>query len=111
MRNDGRRVVRNNLDLYEQMLEERDVKYFRHYVTPNFQYPTKEQMREFLVLRHVWKKGDRFFKLAHKHYGDSRLWWVLAWFNKKPTETHVNLGDIILVPKPLTTLMKYLRNK
>jgi len=110
MRNDGRRVVVNNVDLYEEMLEERDLRYFRHYVTPNFKYPTAEQMREIHTLRHVWKKGDRYFKLAHKHYGDSRMWWVLAWFNKKPTDAHVNNGDVILVPKPLTTLIKYMRN-
>ena len=107
----NRKIVRNNLDLYEEMLEERDVKYFRQYVTPNMVYPTAHEMRQIKTVSHVWKKGDRFYKLAHQYYRDSSLWWVIAWFNKKPTESHVALGSLVLIPLPISKVIKYMRNE
>tara|TARA_R100000152_G_C6553657_1_gene27210 strand:- start:110 stop:448 length:339 start_codon:yes stop_codon:yes gene_type:complete len=107
----NRRIFRNKNELYEEMLEERDAKYFRQYVTPDFTYPTVEQMKEIKRLKHRWKRGDRFYKLAFEHYGDPNLWWVIAWFNKTPTESHVAIGSIVLVPKPLEKVLKYLGNR
>ena len=106
-----RKTYLNVNELYQEMAEERDVKYFRQYESPNFRYPTALEMREISTIRHVWKSGDRFFKLAHRHYGDSSLWWVIPWFNKTPTESHAQKGQIILIPKPLGKIMKYLRNE
>ena len=57
---------------------------------------------------HIWKEGDRFFKLAHQYYGDSTMWWVIAWFNRTPTEAHVSLGDTIYIPRPLDLVLDYL---
>jgi nucleoid-associated protein YgaU len=53
--------------------------------------------------------GDKYYKLADAFYGDSRDWWVIAKFNQKPTESHVKIGDIILIPKPLSVILNYLR--
>jgi hypothetical protein len=36
--------------------------------------------------------------LASEYYGTPELWWVIAWFNGKPTEHHVELGEVIQVP-------------
>ena len=47
------------------------------------------------------RQGDRLDNLAYEFYGDPRYWWVIAWFNKKPTESHCSLGDIIRIPKPI----------
>ena len=107
----NRRIKANDDDLYQQILEERDVDVINHYETPNFVYPTAKDVRDMTIREHIWVKGDRYFKLAHKHYGDSKLWWVIAWYNKKPTESHVNLGDIVYIPKPLGKILKYLRNE
>ena len=52
-----------------------------------------------------------YSKLAHKHYGDSSLWWVIAWFNKRPTESHVTVGTVIVIPMPIQKVLKYLRNE
>jgi len=62
----NRRIYKNNNELYEEMCEERDVKFFRQYETPNFKYPTAAQMREIKTISHIWKRGDRFYKLAHE---------------------------------------------
>jgi len=105
-----RKTIINNNDLYDAMAEERDVKYFRQYETPNFRYPTAAEMRELTIQKHTWKAGDKYYKLAHEHYGDSSLWWVIAWFNKAPTESHVKIGSTVSIPKPIQRVLKYLRN-
>jgi nucleoid-associated protein YgaU len=61
------------------------------------------------ILTYVWSMGDRYYKLAYRFYGDSKDWWVIAKFNQKPTESHVKIGDIILIPKPLNLVINYLR--
>ena len=67
-----------------------------------------EEVASLNTLGHVWGMGDRFYKLAFEHYGDSEKWWVIAWFNQTPTEFHVARGDIILIPFPLERVLKYL---
>ena len=54
---------------------------------------------------HIWNTGDRFSKLAAEHYGDPTLWWVIAYFNKKPTDGHVKVGDQILIPEDISLVM------
>ena len=105
-----RKTIINNNELYDGMAEERDVKYFRQYESPNFRYPTVSEMKELTIQKHVWKAGDKYYKLAHEHYGESSLWWVIAWFNKAPTESHVKIGSVVSIPKPIQRVLKYLRN-
>ena len=106
-----RRIFVNRADLYEEMAEERDIKFFRQMETPEFRYPTSEELKGLTIEKHIWKSGDKFYKLAHEYYGDSRLWWVIAWYNKSPTESHVTVGSVLSIPNPVQKLLKYLRNK
>lgn len=32
-------------------------------------------------IQHIVSANDRIDLLAHRYYGDSRLWWVIAWAN------------------------------
>ena len=49
--------------------------------------------------------GDRYHKLAEAYYGDATYWWVIAWFNKKPTESHISPGDVIRIPTSLGSIL------
>ena len=69
------------------------------------EYPTFEDIRSFEYANHIWGDSDKYYKLAHKYYGDSRYWWVIAWFNKKPTEAHVKVGDLVKIPLPLREVL------
>jgi nucleoid-associated protein YgaU len=106
-----RKIYNNRLELYEQLAEERDTKYFRQFETPRLRYPTAKEISEFSIRKHVWKSGDKFYKLAHEYYGDSKLWWVIAWYNKTPTESHVPNGSVLSIPLPIQKVLKYLRNE
>ena len=61
--------------------------------------------------RHSFSFGDSLSKIAYKHYGDSRYWWVIAWMNGKPMDTFCKIGDVLLVPKPLEDALIQYHNK
>ena len=107
-RYDGRSIVINDDDMYNEVMRSRGINYARQFVTPDMKHPTSDEINELELVGHTWAVGDRFFKLAHEHYGDSEKWWVIAWFNQTPTEAHVVLGDTIYVPHPLARVLQIL---
>lgn len=70
-----------------------------------------EFLKSIKKINHVYSSGDTLSKIAFKHYGDARYWWVLAWFNTKPTDFHCNLGDIIEIPIPLEDVIIKVRDR
>ena len=75
-------------------------------------YGSKESfLEEISVAEHVFSLGDTLSKIAFKQYGDSRLWWVLAWFNTKPTDLHCEVGEIIYAPHPLEEVLNQMFNR
>ena len=103
----SRIIFNNDLDLYKQYFKDRNVKFIKHYSTPSFYYPNSNEITNIQLLEHTWTVGDRYSKLADTYYGDPKSWWVIAKFNQKPTESHLTVGDIILIPTPLTVVLKY----
>lgn len=108
IRYDGRQILLNNASLYRSVFNERGVRFIRQYNTPTMKYPTSEEIQELETIGHIWSQGDKFFKLAHSYYGDASLWWVIAWYNKKPTESHVAIGDTVYIPTPLSKILRFL---
>jgi len=37
------------------------------------------------------------------------MWWVIAWYNQKPTEAHFNVGDVVYIPTPLANVLQYFK--
>ena len=87
-RNKSRSVIMTDDELYEALLEQRDLKKIRHYSTPILRHPTVTERRNLRRVQHIWKTGDTLMNLAHKYYGDVRLWWVVAWYNSRPTDAN-----------------------
>lgn len=108
-RYDSKQILTNREELYEEALLERGIKYFRQYGTAVLSHPVPAQIRRLDRVGHVWSIGDRYYKLAHQYYGDSRYWWVIAWYNQKPTEAHLKLGDTISIPLPLYKILSILK--
>tara|TARA_R110002020_G_scaffold19894_3_gene68218 strand:- start:1512 stop:1850 length:339 start_codon:yes stop_codon:yes gene_type:complete len=105
-RYNNKTVFRNQSEAYENILEERQVPYIRQYGTPQMASPTPAQRGDLVRIQHIWKVGDRFYKLALKYYNDAQYWWVIALYNKKPTEAHVKNGDVLLIPLPLEDVLR-----
>jgi len=92
-------------NVYLEKFDGRRKKFIKKFETINIEYPSFNEVLSFEHVDHVWVMGDHYYKLAELHYGDSQYWWVIAWFNKKPTESHVKPGDIIRVPTSLGSVL------
>ena len=108
MRYDDKVVRRNASEIYLTQFINRGVPFVDQFGTPELRYPTAEEISELELVGHIWKLGDRYFKLSHKYYGESKYWWVIAWFNKRPTEFHIKTGQIIRIPLPLDRTLDFL---
>tara|TARA_B100000029_G_scaffold499477_1_gene569951 strand:- start:447 stop:815 length:369 start_codon:yes stop_codon:yes gene_type:complete len=81
-------------------------KAIKHLETLELNYPNFDQMLNLGKEEYLWGPGDRFYKLADRFYGDARYWWIIAYFNKKPTDHHVKPGELILIPTPLADILQ-----
>jgi len=102
----NRLLFSNDNELYSDLLEERGVERIQQYITA--ETIDLRKVDNITTISHVWKTGDRYFKLANQYYGRPELWWIIALYNQRPTEFHVKLGDIIYIPVPLDAVLYYL---
>ena len=103
-----RKVFINIDDNYDNLFKERNVNYIRQFNTATLRYPTTDDIENLSVQSVVWTQGDRYWKLAAQYYqGRAHLWWVIAWFNKAPTEANLRIGDVIYIPTPLEKVLEY----
>ena len=105
-RNRNRLVFSNDDPLYKNIIERKNVENFNQYATAVIS--NIRNIRGVDNVRHIWKTGDRYYKLAARYYNRPELWWIIALYNKKPTEGHLAKGDIVLVPMPLEVILYYL---
>ncbi len=97
--------------VYEDLLKRRGrgSKSLTTYASPEHQEITDEAVLDMEILFHSWTVGDRFYKLAHKYYGSTKYWWIIARFNKTPTEAHVGIGDTLQIPVPAWKAIQYIK--
>mgnify|MGYP003338334864 CR=1 FL=1 len=106
-RYEKRRTFINSSENFDDQFRARSVQSIKQYTTLKLTYPTTQEMEKLDILTETWKLGDRLYKYANKHYGDPSLWWIIAWFNKKPTENDFQLGEQVLIPLPLEKIFKH----
>ena len=94
--------------MYRKKFLDRGVNYIEYEEVPEFRLPTVEEEVTLETVTHIWKTGDRLYKLAHQHYGDPSLWWVIAFYNAKPTEAYYAQGTVVEIPKPLDRVLRYM---
>ena len=98
----------NEDQLYQEVLEERGVTKITQFVTPEFSRPTDEMLNKLPYKKYVWTVGDRYWRIAQREYGDRNLWYLIARFNNKPTEAHVQPGDLIKIPTNVRAALEVL---
>tara|TARA_Y100000114_G_scaffold155686_1_gene180496 strand:+ start:40 stop:378 length:339 start_codon:yes stop_codon:yes gene_type:complete len=107
LRYDGVEQFANSDKIYKNIFKDRGIKQVVQYGTRSLKYPTTDQITELNILSHTWKYGDRYYRLAHEHYGDAKLWWVIAFFNQQPTESNFSFGDLVFIPHPLERVLSF----
>jgi nucleoid-associated protein YgaU len=98
----------NRDQLYEEMFEERGVTKINQFVTPELSNPSQEVLDSLPYRKYVWTVGDRYWRLAQLQYGDRNLWYIIARFNNKPTEGHIQPGDLIKIPTDVRRTLEVL---
>ena len=93
--------VRNDIDFYSFLRKNKNISSVEHLVTPYLYHPDGPERASIETTRHIWKYGDRFYKLASKYYKDPTYWWVIAWWNGIPTEADLVNGTILTIPMNL----------
>ena len=79
-----------------------------YHSTPILNHPTKRQRASIRKVGHIWKETDSYWKLSTAFYGDPSYWWVIAWYNQAPTESHLHPGERIFIPTNLTDALQIL---
>jgi hypothetical protein len=97
-RNKQSQVRKNSSEYYSSLRTKRGVKTIDHYATPTMKNPSLSDRRRIKTIPHIWAYGDRLYKLAGQYYGDTRYWWVIAWWNSYPTEADISTGAKLRIP-------------
>ena len=102
--------INNDAGYKETLFSERDIKQIMQYDTARFYYPSPAELANMPTETFVWVATSKLYKVANDVYGSPHLWWLIAWFNKKPTEAHFKVGDVYQVPSdPNQTLEFFAR--
>ena len=103
----NRNVVTMEDSMYKHTLKKRGRDFIDHYGTVVMRELTDEEKNELDIITYIWGLGDRYYKLANTFYDDPTLWWIIAWYNKAPTESHLSEGDEIYIPTPIDRVLLY----
>ena len=105
----NKRTISNSNEFYEFLRKKRgNPKAIVQYNTITMRNPTISERASLKTINHAWKYGDRYYRLADQFYGDVRYWWVIAWWNARPTEADVKPGDVITIPISIKDALKVL---
>lgn len=73
----------------------------------NSNAPTDQELREDLThIERIYTMGDKLYKFAYEYYGDVDYWWIIAWYNNKPTDAHFKIGDVVYIPRELDVAIR-----
>lgn len=94
----------NNIDIailrsdhYFDFFERRGIKFAKIRRTKTFEAIQGLELE--IKEEHVWSYGDSLIKLSRKYYGSSKLWTSIALMNRKPTDAHYSIGDVVYIVK------------
>ena len=96
----------NENEQYEKLFEKRGINSIEQYRTPEYEFVEEDVLRSIDVYQHIWVQGDSYWALASRFYERPEYWWVIASFNRKPTESHVKIGDVIQIPADLYSALR-----
>ncbi len=91
-----------NSDLYSEVFERKGVKFLKIRRTKDLS--TVRDVEVEVSAEHVWSQGDSLYKLSLRFFGSIENWWVIGLVNKKPTDAHYKIGDIVYIPSEVNRI-------
>ena len=102
------RKATNKDDMYKDIFDKKGVKSITQFRARRLRQVDESVKNRIRFKEYIWSYGDTFWLLAHRNYSDSRLWWIIAGFNNKPTEAHIEIGETIKIPIELSEVLRVL---
>lgn len=102
------RKATNKDDMYKDVFDKRGIKSITQFRAKRLRQVDQSVKQRIRFREYVWSYGDTFWLLAHKSYADSKLWWIIAGFNNKPTEAHIEIGETIKIPIEVSDVLRVL---
>ena len=93
--------------LYSEVYERKGRKFLTIRRTVDFS--TYQDLEVEISREHLWSFGDNLAKLSVSAYGSIDNWWVIGLVNKKPTDAHYKIGDVVYIPTSPTSIKERLR--
>jgi nucleoid-associated protein YgaU len=103
------KIIKTKSEDRESLIDRRGSSQIEHFESIKLHNPDFSERAKILTKTYVWKLGDRLYLLADKYYGDSRFWWVIAWYNSVPTEANLRPGAVIEIPLNLEQALNVLK--
>jgi len=104
----GRRIFKNNDRNYRNVFfENRGIKETYQYSTPRFSYPSNEYMSTLTNVPRIWTAVDKLYNISDEFYDSPDYWWIIAWYNKKASESEFEVGEVYYVPLPLDDVLVF----
>lgn len=100
------KTINNSSEFYEFLRLKRGVKNIVQYGTPQTHIPRLRERMALDTTSYMWAYGDRYYKLAAQYYNNVNYWWVIAWYNGRPTEADIKPGDVIEIPLNLENALR-----
>ena len=98
-------------ELYKKLLSQRDRRSIVHYESPTLPPKDSALTRQLNIDYFTWLMVHNYYKVASKVYGRRELWWVIAWYNEKPSDTLIERGETIKIPRPVETVISYVYSR
>lgn len=102
------RKATNSDEMYKEVFDSKGVNSIVQYRSKRLKQLDESTRQKIRFEEYVWKYGDSFWRIAARYYSDPKSWWVIAAFNKKPTENHIEIGETIKIPLSLHEVMQVL---
>ena len=100
------RKATNKDDMYKDVLDRKGVRSITQYRVRRMKQVDENTKQRIRFDQYIWKYGDTYQMLASRYYSDPKMWWVIASFNNKPTESHLEIGDTIKIPLNISEAMQ-----
>ena len=103
--------INDEMSYKDSFFDKRAIEQIVQYETARFYYPSVSERQNMNVSTIVWASNSRLYNLASQYYGDPSLWWLIAWYNQKPTEAHYSIGDVVYIPNNYTEIMNFFQRQ
>ena len=101
-------ILDNSNPEYADIIGRRGVRSITHISFNKFKEILIKDIPGLQIESYIWKSSDKFYKLAYQYYGDPTYWWVIAFWNYRPLESDVKLGETINIPLQLERILSIL---